>query len=66
MCFKDCYRVLSTIVKLSSPLMSAFCIKVMTLPWMWLFMKNPFEGAQCAVYLATDKQLKNISGEYFK
>uniref|UniRef100_A0A1A9W3J1 Uncharacterized protein n=1 Tax=Glossina brevipalpis TaxID=37001 RepID=A0A1A9W3J1_9MUSC len=50
----------------NSPLMSAFCIKVMTFPWMWLFMKNPFEGAQCAVYLATDQQLKDISGEYFK
>ncbi|KAL9889725.1 nazgul [Glossina fuscipes fuscipes] len=49
----------------NSPLMSAFCIKVMTLPWMWLFMKNPFEGAQCAVHLATEQQLRNISGEYF-
>uniref|UniRef100_W8BI45 Retinol dehydrogenase 13 n=1 Tax=Ceratitis capitata TaxID=7213 RepID=W8BI45_CERCA len=49
----------------SSPLMSAISVKLMTLPWRWLFMKNPFEGAQCAIRLATDPKLKNVSGEYF-
>ncbi|TMW40866.1 hypothetical protein DOY81_014054, partial [Sarcophaga bullata] len=49
----------------SSPLMSAICVKLMTYPWMWLFMKNPNEGAQCAIRLATDPQLKHVTGEYF-
>ncbi|XP_062127085.1 LOW QUALITY PROTEIN: retinol dehydrogenase 13 [Drosophila sulfurigaster albostrigata] len=49
----------------NSPLMSAFCVKVITYPWMWLFMKNAVEGAQCAIRLATDPQLKQVTGEYF-
>ncbi|XP_068155974.1 retinol dehydrogenase 13 [Drosophila tropicalis] len=49
----------------NSPLMSAICIKVITYPWMWLFMKNAYEGAQCAIRLATDPQLKQVTGEYF-
>ncbi|XP_036324577.1 retinol dehydrogenase 13 isoform X2 [Rhagoletis pomonella] len=49
----------------NSPLMSAISVKLMTYPWMWLFMKNPFEGAQCAIRLASDPKLKNVSGEYF-
>ncbi|XP_050341016.1 retinol dehydrogenase 13 isoform X1 [Bactrocera neohumeralis] len=49
----------------NSPLMSAISVKLMTFPWMWLFMKNPFEGAQCAIRLATDPKLKTVSGEYF-
>lgn len=46
--------------------MSAICVRLITFPWMWLFMKNPFEGAQCAIRLATDPQLKKVTGEYFK
>ncbi|XP_073817196.1 nazgul [Musca autumnalis] len=49
----------------SSPLMSALCVRVMTYPWMWLFMKNPWQGAQCAIHLATDPKLKHVTGEYF-
>ncbi|KAM7361256.1 nazgul [Cochliomyia hominivorax] len=49
----------------NSPLMSSICVKLMTYPWMWLFMKNPYEGAQCAIRLATDPQLKHVTGEYF-
>ncbi|XP_001990247.2 retinol dehydrogenase 13 [Drosophila grimshawi] len=49
----------------NSPLMSAICVKVITYPWMWLFMKNAFEGAQSAIRLATDPQLKQVTGEYF-
>ncbi|TDG49064.1 hypothetical protein AWZ03_004549 [Drosophila navojoa] len=45
--------------------MSAICVKVITYPWMWLFMKNASEGAQCAIRLATDPQLKQVTGEYF-
>ncbi|XP_061401106.1 retinol dehydrogenase 13-like [Musca vetustissima] len=45
--------------------MSAFCVRVMTYPWMWMFMKNPWQGAQCAIRLATDPKLKHVTGEYF-
>uniref|UniRef100_A0A034WFK7 Retinol dehydrogenase 14 n=1 Tax=Bactrocera dorsalis TaxID=27457 RepID=A0A034WFK7_BACDO len=57
--------VFGAIIMVRSPLMSAISVKLMTFPWMWLFMKNPFEGAQCAIRLATDPKLKNVSGEYF-
>jgi len=46
--------------------MSSLCVKAVTYPWMWLFMKNAYEGAQCAIRLATDPQLKEVTGEYFK
>ncbi|XP_022211533.2 retinol dehydrogenase 13 [Drosophila obscura] len=49
----------------NSPLMSSICVRVVTFPWMWIFMKNPYEGAQCAIRLATDPQLKQVTGEYF-
>ncbi|XP_036677887.3 retinol dehydrogenase 13 [Drosophila suzukii] len=49
----------------NSPLMSSICVKAVTYPWMWLFMKNAYEGAQCAIRLATDPQLKEVTGEYF-
>ncbi|XP_055378111.1 retinol dehydrogenase 13 [Condylostylus longicornis] len=49
----------------NSPIMSSLSVKLITFPWMWLFMKNPFEGAQTAIYLATDSKLKNTTGEYF-
>lgn len=33
---------------------------------MWLFMKNPEQGAQTLVYLATEPKLKTVTGLYFK
>uniref|UniRef100_A0A1I8PVX2 Uncharacterized protein n=1 Tax=Stomoxys calcitrans TaxID=35570 RepID=A0A1I8PVX2_STOCA len=53
------------LLELCSPLMSAICVRVMTYPWMWLFMKNPSQGAQCAIRLATDPKLKQVTGEFF-
>lgn len=50
----------------SSPIMNAMCAKVITYPWMWLLMKNPTQGAQTAIYLATEPTLKSVSGKYFK
>lgn len=46
--------------------MNAMCAKVITYPWMWLLMKSPLQGAQTAIYLATEPSLKTVSGEYFK
>lgn len=49
-----------------SPIMRSFSAKILMLPWMWMFMKTPNQGAQTAIYLATDNTLSNITGEYFK
>ncbi|XP_059611082.1 retinol dehydrogenase 11 [Phlebotomus argentipes] len=49
----------------SSPIMRAICAKVITYPWMWLFMKTPSQGAQTAIYLATEPKLKAVSGKFF-
>lgn len=49
-----------------SPIMRSFSAKILMLPWMWIFMKTPNQGAQTAIYLATDKSLSNVTGEYFK
>lgn len=46
--------------------MSAICAKIITYPWMWLFMRSPSQGAQTITYLALEPSITNISGEYFK
>ncbi|XP_058443792.1 retinol dehydrogenase 12 [Malaya genurostris] len=48
-----------------SPVMKALFAKVFTYPWMWLFMKTPYQGAQTMVRLATDPALSTTSGEFF-
>lgn len=49
-----------------SPIMRAFSTKLIMFPCMWLFMKTPLLGAQTAIYMATDENIKTTSGEYFK
>lgn len=49
-----------------SPIMRSFCAKLITYPWMWLFMKNPEQGAQTVIYLSTEPNLKTVTGLYFK
>lgn len=34
----------------NSPLMGALCAKVITYPWMWLFMKSADKGAQVNIF----------------
>ncbi|XP_055523969.1 retinol dehydrogenase 13 isoform X2 [Wyeomyia smithii] len=48
-----------------SPIMKALFAKALTYPWMWLFMKSPYQGSQTMVRLATDPALSEISGEFF-
>ncbi|KFB38935.1 short-chain dehydrogenase [Anopheles sinensis] len=48
-----------------SPIMKALFAKVLTYPWMWLFMKSPVQGAQTIVRLVTDPELAATSGEFF-
>lgn len=48
-----------------SPIMSAIFAKIITYPWMWLFMRSPNQGAQTIAYLALEPSVK-VSGEYFK
>lgn len=49
-----------------SPIMRAITCKIIMFPWMWIFMKTPILGAQTAIYLATEKSIAKISGEYYK
>lgn len=49
-----------------SPIMKALCAKIITFPWMWLFMKTPCQGAQTIIHLASDPNLKDVTGEYYK
>ncbi|XP_039433889.1 retinol dehydrogenase 13 [Culex pipiens pallens] len=48
-----------------SPIMRALFARTLTYPWMWLFMKSPYQGIQTMVRLATDPALRDTSGEYF-
>ncbi|XP_014486757.1 PREDICTED: retinol dehydrogenase 13-like isoform X2 [Dinoponera quadriceps] len=48
-----------------SPLNSTFLIKLIMQPWMWLFLKSAVQGAQTAVYVAVNRELREHSGKYF-
>lgn len=48
-----------------SPIMGALCAKVITYPWMWLFMKTSTQGAQCIIHLATDPKYKGETGGFY-
>lgn len=48
-----------------SPIMGALCVKVITFPWMWLFMKTATQGAQVVIHLATDPTFKISSGNFY-
>lgn len=49
-----------------SPIMKAWSAKLIMLPWIYLFMKPTVMGAQTAIYLATETNISNTSGKYFK
>uniref|UniRef100_A0A182K117 Uncharacterized protein n=1 Tax=Anopheles christyi TaxID=43041 RepID=A0A182K117_9DIPT len=48
-----------------SPIMRALFAKVLTFPWMWLFMKSPTQGAHTIVRLVTDPELARCNGEFY-
>uniref|UniRef100_A0A182MF26 Uncharacterized protein n=1 Tax=Anopheles culicifacies TaxID=139723 RepID=A0A182MF26_9DIPT len=48
-----------------SPIMKALFAKVLTFPWMWLFMKSPAQGAHTIVRLVTDPALASCNGDFF-
>ncbi|KAG5671363.1 hypothetical protein PVAND_001564 [Polypedilum vanderplanki] len=48
-----------------SPIMRAFFAKLIIFPWMWIFMKSPEQGAQTAVFLATESSISSVTGKYF-
>ena len=35
------------------------------LPFMWLLMKTPEQGAQTTIYCAVAEELENVSGKYY-
>ncbi|XP_035783659.1 retinol dehydrogenase 13-like [Anopheles albimanus] len=45
-----------------SPIMRALFARILTYPWMWLFMKSPAQGAQTIVRLVTDPALHGHTG----
>ncbi|XP_049538655.1 retinol dehydrogenase 12 [Anopheles darlingi] len=45
-----------------SPIMRALFARILTYPWMWLFMKSPAQGAQTIVRLVTDPELNGHTG----
>ncbi|XP_011305182.1 retinol dehydrogenase 13 [Fopius arisanus] len=48
----------------SSPINQARLLKLIMLPWMWLLMKSPVEGAQTTIYAAVSNSLSEKSGKY--
>uniref|UniRef100_A0A182RVU0 Ketoreductase domain-containing protein n=1 Tax=Anopheles funestus TaxID=62324 RepID=A0A182RVU0_ANOFN len=48
-----------------SPIMKALFAKVLTFPWMWLFMKSPAQGAHTIVRLVSDPELASCNGDFF-
>lgn len=46
--------------------MKALAAKVITFPWMWLFMKSPRQGAQTMIYMTVNQKLQDVSGKFFK
>lgn len=44
---------------------NTFMVKVAMLPWIWLFMKTPTQGAQTSIYVAVASQIISSSGLYF-
>lgn len=45
----------------NSPLMGALCAKVITYPWMWLFMKSADKGAQVSSWLINSINVSELT-----
>ncbi|XP_056641126.1 retinol dehydrogenase 13-like [Diorhabda sublineata] len=43
----------------------SFFTKLSVWPWIWLFLKTPYQGCQTIVYLAIEPKLHKVSGCYF-
>jgi len=41
-------------------------VQVAMLPWIWLFMKTPKQGAQTSLYVAVAQEVANCSVKYFQ
>ncbi|XP_055374369.1 retinol dehydrogenase 13-like [Condylostylus longicornis] len=44
---------------------NSFLAKIFVRPLVWPFIKTPKSGAQTTLYVALDKELNDVSGEYF-
>lgn len=45
---------------------TSFIAKVSMWPWIWLFLKSPYQGCQTIVFLAVEPTLYRISGYFFR
>ncbi|CAG9838445.1 unnamed protein product [Diabrotica balteata] len=48
-----------------SNLGTSFLTKFAVWPWLWLFLKTPYQGSQTVIYLAVEPKLHRVSGCYF-
>lgn len=44
----------------------SFFVRLITWPWMWLFLKSPIEGCQTIVFLTVEPTLHKVSGYFFR
>lgn len=45
---------------------NSYTASILLKPIIWLFIKNPRQGAQTTLFAALDESLQNVSGKYFR
>lgn len=46
-------------------IVNSFFGKILVWPFLWMFSKNPYHGAQTTLYVTLEPTLEKVSGEYF-
>lgn len=49
-----------------SSLSASFFTRISMWPWMWLFLKSPYQGCQTILYLAVEPSVHKVSGYFFR
>ena len=45
---------------------NSWIAKFLARPLIWLFVKNPRQGAQTTIYAAVNEDLNKVTGKYFR